>query len=132
MKKQLKLVKEFHDVCKIYSQEKPNIHIPESVRTVRQLMLEEEVQEVKKAIEQEDLIESARELADVLYVLLGTVHGLGIQEQFEAVFEEVHNSNMSRLDENGKPIQRADGKILKSTNYREPNIKQFFLSDDIH
>lgn len=126
MEKQLAFVKEFHDACGIYSQENPSIKIPAQVRDVRLRIMQEELDEFKEAIEKEDLVESARELADILYTLLGTVHGLGIQKEFAAVFEEVHKSNMTRLDENGKPIQRADGKILKSARYREPNIKQFF------
>lgn len=67
-----------------------------------------------------------KELADILYVVYGTAvtFGLPLQE----VFEEVHRSNMSKLDENGKPILRADGKILKSSLYKEPDLEKYFAS----
>lgn len=124
MKKQLNQVKEFHLACGIYSQENPNVHIPEAIKAVRKVVLEEEVKELYEAVATENIIESAKELADVMYCVLGTVHALGLAEKFEEIFDEVHKSNMSKLDENGKPVVREDGKILKSTLYTEPNIKK--------
>ena len=130
MKKQLEMVKEFHKACDIFTQENPNAHIPAHVKQVRKTVLEEEVKELEEAIDSENISASARELADVLYCLLGTVHALGISKEFEAVFEEVHNSNMSKLDKNIKPVLREDGKILKSDMFREPNVTQFFTDYD--
>lgn len=66
----------------------------------------------------------AKEMADVVYVILGFAAVLGIP--FDKVFEEVHKSNMSKLGADGKPVYREDGKVLKSDMYRPPNIQQFF------
>ena len=64
----------------------------------------------------------AKELADIAYTLLGTIVSHGLQDEFEHIFDAVHESNMSKLDENGKPIYREDGKILKSSRYHEPDL----------
>jgi predicted HAD superfamily Cof-like phosphohydrolase len=68
-------------------------------------------------------VEIADALGDMLYILFGTALKHGLQHKLEAVFDEIHRSNMSKLDENGAPVVRADGKILKSTLYTPPNIK---------
>jgi predicted HAD superfamily Cof-like phosphohydrolase len=64
-----------------------------------------------------------KEGADLLYVLLGTFVSLGLGDQLIEAFERVHISNMSKLDENGKPIYREDGKVLKGPNYKSPNLE---------
>jgi len=64
-----------------------------------------------------------KESADLLYVLLGTLVALGVADKLEEAFTRVHLSNMSKLDENGKPIYREDGKVLKGSNYKPPNLE---------
>jgi hypothetical protein len=86
----------------------------------------EELQEYKNACQQGNLIEVADALGDQLYVLIGTILRHGMQDIIEEVFNEIHSSNMSKLDEDGKPVIREDGKILKGKNYFKPNLKKIF------
>ena len=90
---------------------------------LRVSLLQEELNELKEAIENNDLVEIADALGDQLYILCGTILKHGLQDKIEEVFEEIQRSNMSKLDENGKPIFREDGKILKSDRYFKPDIK---------
>ncbi len=76
-----------------------------------------------EAAQNNDLIEIADALGDMLYILCGTIIEHGLQHKIEAVFDEIQRSNMSKLDEQGQPIFREDGKILKSNLYFRPNIK---------
>ena len=69
----------------------------------------------------------AKELADMAYTLFGTIVSHGLQNEFEKIFDAVHESNMSKLDADGKPIYRADGKVMKSPLYKEPDLR--FLHD---
>ena len=69
-------------------------------------------------------VEIADALGDLLYITFGTILRHGLQFKIEEVFDEIHRSNMSKLDENGKPIFREDGKVLKGTNYFRPDIKR--------
>lgn len=86
-------------------------------------LMDEENQEYHEACEQEDLVEVADALTDQLYILCGTILKHGMGNIIEDLFDEVHRSNMSKLDENGKRIVREDGKILKSNLYTPPNLK---------
>jgi predicted HAD superfamily Cof-like phosphohydrolase len=86
--------------------------------------LQEEVLELHEAWSNEDIVEVADAITDCLYILFGTAIEFGLQDKLEALFDEVHGSNMSKLDENGKPIYRNDGKVLKSENYYKPNLKK--------
>ena len=95
-----------------------------STRELRLELIVEEVEELADAIDNEDLVEIADALTDILYVTYGAGHALGID--LDACFDEVHRSNMSKLDENGKAIYRADGKVLKGPNYFPPNLKNIF------
>ncbi len=70
-------------------------------------------------------VKLTKELADLMYVTIGTAITFGLP--LEEVFAEVHKSNLSKLDNNGKPIRRADGKILKGDNYKEPDIEKYFI-----
>ena len=87
-------------------------------------LIEEELQELKDGILLGDgtLVDVADALTDLLYVVYGAGHSFGIN--LDKCFEEVHNSNMSKLGNDGKPIYREDGKILKGENFREPNLKE--------
>lgn len=122
MKKQLKEVEEFHRAFNAPVAEKPTL-INEQRSALRWHLMEEENNEYWCAVEDENLIEVADALGDMLYILCGTILEHGMQHKIEEVFNEIHRSNMSKLDENGKPIFREDGKILKGKNYFKPNIK---------
>ncbi len=126
MKRQLACMREFADAFSAHREECPTTDIPEEVKQLRILLMTEELAEVIEAIEQNDLLNLTKELADLLYVLLGTVQAFGLESKFEAVFDEVHRSNMSKLDDDGKPILRADGKALKSENYFKPDLGAIF------
>ena len=86
-------------------------------------LIEEELRELKEAVYDGEgtLIDVADALTDLLYVIYGAGHSFGIDLDFN--FQEVHSSNMSKLGEDGKPIYRSDGKVLKGPNYRPPNLQ---------
>ena len=114
---------DFHKSFEINIEENPII--PGEARCkLRQKLLEEEVNELKTAWKSEDIIEVADALADIQYVLLGTVLEFGLQDYFLEIFNEVHRSNMTKLDEKGKPLRRSDGKVIKSKSYDPPNISK--------
>ena len=83
----------------------------------------EENEEYLEAAKNDDLIEVADALGDMLYILCGTILEHGMQYKIEEVFEEIQRSNMSKLGGNGKPIYREDGKVMKGPNYFNPNIE---------
>ena len=86
--------------------------------------MQEENDEYLDACKQGELVEVADALGDQLYILCGTILKHGLQHKIEEVFDEIQRSNMSKLDANGKPLFRDDGKILKGENYFKPNIKE--------
>tara|TARA_B110000444_G_C18681425_1_gene519931 strand:- start:489 stop:860 length:372 start_codon:yes stop_codon:yes gene_type:complete len=86
-------------------------------------LINEELLELKEAIKQKDLTEIADALTDILYVTYGAGHAFGIN--LDKCFQEVQDSNMSKLDENGKPIFNEQGKVMKGPNYFKPNLKKF-------
>jgi predicted HAD superfamily Cof-like phosphohydrolase len=92
---------------------------------LRKKLIEEESQEACDAIDEGTLTDIAKELADIMYVALGTAVSMGID--LEHVFDLVHRSNMSKLNKNGKPLVREDGKILKGPNYYEPQLVEHDL-----
>ena len=94
----------------------------EKVQKLRISLIEEELEELKEAIENKDIVEVADALTDILYVTYGAGAAFGID--LDKCFEEVHSSNMSKLDRNGHPIYRNDGKILKGPDYFEPNLEK--------
>ena len=85
----------------------------------------EENNEYLEAANANDLVEVADALGDMLYILCGTILTHGMQHIIEEVFDEIQQSNMSKLGEDGKPIYREDGKVMKGPQYRKPNLKQF-------
>tara|TARA_R110002020_G_scaffold224836_3_gene434720 strand:+ start:34 stop:426 length:393 start_codon:yes stop_codon:yes gene_type:complete len=117
------MVDNFHKVFKIKTREKPSL-IPKEEWELRYDMILEELKEYKKACEDGDLVEIADALTDMDFLVNGgySIHGMINTEQ--ETFEEVFDSNMSKLDENGEPIFRNDGKVLKGKNYFKPNIKK--------
>ena len=86
-------------------------------------LIKEELNELEEAINNNNLVEVADALTDILYVTYGAGHSFGIN--LDACFEEVQNSNMSKLDKNGNPIYNENGKVLKGPNYFEPDLKKF-------
>ena len=86
--------------------------------------MKEENEEYLQAAKEGDLTEIADAVGDMLYILCGTILKHGLQDKIADVFEEIQRSNMSKLDKNGKPIYREDGKVLKSELYFKPDIKR--------
>jgi len=118
----IKSVAEFHDVFQIGNAAKMTL-IEERDYLLRYNLIKEENEEYLQACQDGDLVEIADALGDQLYILFGTILKHGLQHKIEEVYDEIHRSNMSKLDENGLPIFREDGKILKSTRYFRPEIK---------
>ena len=95
----------------------------DKINKLRIDLIEEELQELKDAILKKDLKETVDALTDILYVTYGAGHAFGVN--LDKCFEEVQNSNMSKLDRNGKPIFNENGKVMKGPNYFKPNLNQF-------
>jgi predicted HAD superfamily Cof-like phosphohydrolase len=109
-----------------YVRTKPKLD--DSVSDLRFELIDEEVKELREAIDNQDLIEVADALTDILYVVYGAGHAYGID--LNECFEEVHRSNMSKLGEDGRPIYREDGKVLKGPNYFKPDLKKILYQHD--
>ena len=101
----------------------------ESVCELRYDLLKEENEEYLQACKDGDIVEVADALGDILYIAYGSLLKHGLQDKIEEVFCEIHRSNMSKLDKDGNPIYRADGKVLKGENYFKPDIKKVLQSD---
>ena len=95
----------------------------DKINSLRYDLIEEELEELKVAMKNKDLLEVADALTDILYVTYGAGHAFGID--LDKCFEEVQNSNMSKLGENGEPIYNESGKVMKGPKYFKPNLKQF-------
>ena len=93
------------------------------INELRLSLINEELEELKAAINKKDLLEVADALTDILYVTYGAGHAFGIN--LDKCFEEVQNSNMSKLDLNGKPIYNEKGKVMKGPNYFKPDLSKF-------
>ena len=95
----------------------------DKINKLRLDLIKEELNELKDAMDNKDLLEVADALTDILYVTYGAGHAFGIN--LDKCFDEVQNSNMSKLDENGKPIYNVSGKVMKGPNYFKPNLSKF-------
>ena len=95
----------------------------DKINKLRLDLIKEELTELTEAMNNKDLLEVADALTDILYVTYGAGHAFGIN--LDKCFEEVQNSNMSKLDEEGKPIYNEDGKVMKGPNYFKPNLSKF-------
>jgi predicted HAD superfamily Cof-like phosphohydrolase len=122
MKKQLNHVEKFHDTFGIPNEYAPKATISNDLIDLRFKLMAEENEEYLEAAKNGDLVEVADALGDMMYILCGTILSHGMQHKIEEVFEEIQRSNMSKLGEDGKPIYREDGKVLKGPNYFRPNI----------
>ncbi len=122
MQKQLNAVKEFHDTFGLGSSEFPVGSLGERKNLLRFNLMKEENEEYLEAVQNNDTVEIADALGDMLYILCGTIIEHGLQHKIEAVFDEIQRSNMSKLGEDGKPIYREDGKVIKGPNYFKPDF----------
>ena len=95
----------------------------DKINSLRYDLIKEELEELKVAMKSKDLLEVADALTDILYVTYGAGHAFGID--LDKCFEEVQNSNMSKLDENDKPVYNESGKIMKGSNYFKPDLTKF-------
>ena len=126
MKKQLDSVKQFHDTYKIGYSNDPVADLGPEKNKLRFKLMSEENEEYLDATNNNDIIEVADALGDMLYILCGTIIEHGMQDIIEPVFDEIQKSNMSKLGEDGNPIFREDGKVMKGPNYFKPDFKKFF------
>ncbi len=122
MKNKIEAVKAFHTAFKIGHREAPKADLGTAKNKLRFNLMKEENEEYLEAANNNDLVEVADALGDMLYILCGTIIEHGMQHKIEEVFDEIQRSNMSKLGEDGEPIYREDGKVLKGPNYFKPNI----------
>ncbi len=123
MKKRIAAVNEFHSAFGLGIKDSPHADLGEAKNLLRYNLMKEENEEYLEAANNNDLAEVADALGDMLYILCGTIIEHGMQYKIEEVFEEIQRSNMSKLGEDGKPVLREDGKVLKGPGYFRPNIK---------
>lgn len=123
MKDKIAAVHEFHSAFGLGIKNTPTADLGESKNLLRYKLMREENEEYLEAANDNDLVEVADALGDMLYILCGTIIEHGMQHKIEEVFEEIQRSNMSKLGADGKPIYREDGKVLKGPNYFKPDIQ---------
>ena len=129
LKKPINAVTLFHKAYGLGIEDKPTATLSESITKLRFNLMKEENEEYLEAAKDGDLIEVGDARGDMLYILCGTIIAHGFQDKMEAIFDEIQRSNMSKLDENGKPIYREDGKVMKGPNYFKPNLKKIIEED---
>lgn len=128
MKKQIEAVEKFHNA---FGQDNGTYPRPltKDEYELRYKLMAEENDEYKEACEDNSLVEIADALGDQLYILCGTILRHGMQHIIEDVFDEIQASNMSKLGEDGKPVLREDGKILKGPGFFRPDLSKFIKVD---
>lgn len=124
MQKQIQAVHEFHSTFGLGINNEPTGDLGENKNMLRFNLMKEENEEYLEAVQNNDITEIADALGDMLYILCGTILEHGLQHKIEAVFDEIQRSNMSKLGEDGKPIYREDGKVIKGPNYFKPNFEE--------
>ena len=122
MEDAIRKVQQFHEAFGVAVADAPIGAVSAELRALRVKLLEEELQEYKLASAAGDIVAVADALTDLAYVLFGTYVTHGLQDSADALFDEVHRSNMSKLDQDGRPIYREDGKVLKSAQFSEPDL----------
>lgn len=125
MERQLLQVLDFQHSFGISSPDKPKM-LSKKRKALRQLLLEEEVNELREAT---NIIEVADALTDILYITYGTIHEYGLADRATMLFDEVHRSNMSKVGPDGQAIFRADGKVMKPETYTQPNLRPIIERD---
>jgi len=123
MKNKLNAVQKFHETFGLGISQYPIAKLSDKLILLRFALMQEENNEYLEAAKNNDLVEIADALGDMLYILCGTILEHGMQYKIEEVFNEIQRSNMSKLGADGNPIFREDGKVLKGPNYFKPNIK---------
>jgi predicted HAD superfamily Cof-like phosphohydrolase len=129
LKETIGAVEQFHDAFGIKNHYSPTVELTPDEVMLRYKLMREENEEYLEAAQNGDIVEIADALGDQLYILCGTILRHGLQDKIAEVFQEIQRSNMSKLDENGMPIYREDGKVLKSSLYFRPDIKSIFASE---
>jgi len=110
----------FHEAFGLPVRHRPTADIPADEAVLRQALLDEEVDELRTAVGEGDVVGIADALADIVYIACGTAHAYGID--LDAVVAEVHRSNMTKLGGDGRPVYREDGKVLKGPSYEPPQL----------
>ena len=128
IEKPLSAVATFHEMYDLLINESPTVDVADSIKSLRYELMKEENEEYLEAVKNNDLVEMADALGDMLYILCGTIITHGMQHKIGDVFEEIQRSNLSKLGKNGKPIYREDGKVKKGPNYFKPNIAKVLES----
>jgi predicted HAD superfamily Cof-like phosphohydrolase len=123
MQKQLKAVQLFHETYGLGVSSELKADLGNLKNELRFNLMKEENEEYLEAVQNNDIVEIADALGDMLYILCGTILEHGLQHKIEAVFDEIQRSNMSKLGEDGKPIYREDGKVMKGPNYFKPSFE---------
>ncbi|MBR99681.1 MAG: hypothetical protein CMC57_06935 [Flavobacteriaceae bacterium] len=123
MNKELKHVEDFHNAFGLGVAKKPTIDLSKETIKLRFDLMKEENEEYFEAAKRNDMVEVADALGDMLYILCGTILSHGMQDKIHEIFEEIQTSNMSKLGDDGKPIYRKDGKVMKGPKYFKPNIR---------
>lgn len=113
------MVKKFHEGFEVGISDSPKL-LDEKTQHLREKLIFEEYRELKEAFNNQDIVEVADALADLLYVIYGTAVSCGID--MEPVFDEVHRSNMTKIPADGKIVYREDGKVIKPDSYSPPNL----------
>ncbi|MGK0385486.1 MAG: putative HAD superfamily Cof-like phosphohydrolase [Patiriisocius sp.] len=124
MKEKIAAVHAFHSAFGLGIENTPTADLGAKKNSLRHELMREENEEYLEAATNDDMVEVADALGDMLYILCGTIIEHGMQDKIVEVFNEIQRSNMSKLGANGKPIYREDGKVLKGPNYFKPNIKE--------
>lgn len=123
MKRQLEAVSKFHTSFGLGVSSEMKSDLGKNKNELRFNLMKEENEEYLEAVLNNNLTETADALGDMLYILCGTILEHGLQHKIEEVFEEIQRSNMSKLNHDGKPIYREDGKVMKGPNYFKPNFE---------
>ena len=123
MKDKILAVKEFHKAFKLDYLHKPQADLGMDKNKLRFNLMKEENEEYFEAANNNDIVEVADALGDMLYILCGTIIEHGMEHKIDEIFREIQNSNMSKLGADGSPIYREDGKVLKGPNYFKPDIE---------
>ena len=119
-----KKVQEFMETFGQEVKKKPSFS-SEKINSLRYELIKEELNELKEALDSKDILEVADALTDILYVTYGAGHAFGIN--LDGCFQEVQNSNMSKLDQDGRPIYNESGKVMKGPNYFKPDLSKYTI-----
>ena len=129
LNKPIHAVTTFHNAYGLGIETQPTANLPKAITELRFNLMKEENEEYLQAVKEGDLVEIGDALGDMLYILCGTIIAHGFQDKIEAIFDEIQLSNMSKLDDNGKPIYREDGKVIKGPNYFKPDLSKILAKD---